>query len=138
MTPTLTVSAGLGLLNTKVTGTDAANPGIMGNQFNYAPHTTVNLGFKQRLPRNFYVGGSLNRVGSYYSEITNDPSLKAGDYTVVNLNTGYEDARWGLRAYVNNLTNRGVLYAQIASRSNNLGVVGAPRTIGVTVDYRFF
>ncbi|OBU85515.1 TonB-dependent receptor [Chromobacterium subtsugae] len=138
VTPTLTVNAGLGLLNTKVTGTDAANPGIMGNQFNYAPHMTVNLGFKQRLPRNFYVGGSLNRVGSYYSEITNDPSLKAGDYTVVNLNTGYEDARWGVRAYVNNLTNRGVLYAQIASRGNNLGVVGAPRTVGVTVDYRFF
>ncbi|WP_434627481.1 TonB-dependent receptor [Chromobacterium sp. CV08] len=138
VTPTLTVSAGIGLLNTKVTGTDAANPGIEGNQFNYAPHTTVNLGFKQRLPRNFYVGGSLNRVGSYYSDIVNNPNLKAGDYTVVNLNTGYEDARWGVRAYVNNLTNRGVLYSQISSRSNNLGVVGAPRTVGLTVDYRFF
>ncbi|MCD5328254.1 TonB-dependent receptor [Chromobacterium piscinae] len=137
VTSMLTISAGLGLLNTKVTATDAAHPGILGNQFNYAPHTTINLGFKQRLPHNFYVGGSLNRVGSYYSEITNDPNLKAGDYTVVNLNTGYEDARWGLRAYVNNLTNRGVLYSQIASRSNNLGVVGAPRTVGVTVDYRF-
>ncbi|MCD4502108.1 TonB-dependent receptor [Chromobacterium vaccinii] len=137
VTPKLTLNAGIGLLNTKVTGTDAANPGIQGNQFNYAPHLTVNLGFKQRLPRNFYIGGSLNRVGSYYSDITNDPTRTAGDYTVANLNTGYEDARWGVRAYVNNLTNQGVLYAQIPARGNNLGVIGAPRTVGVTVDYRF-
>ncbi|MEN3810125.1 TonB-dependent receptor [Chromobacterium piscinae] len=138
VTPKLTVSAGLGLLNTEVTQGTAAQPGIKGNQFNYAPHMTINLGFKQRLDHGFYVGGSLNRVGSYYSEITNDPAATAGGYTVANLDAGYEDARWGVRAYVNNLTNRNQLVSQISVAGQYVvGVVGAPRTVGVTVDYRF-
>ena len=58
VTPRLTLSAGLGLLDTKVTASDAANPGIQGNQFNYAPHLTVNLGFKQRLDHGLFVGGA--------------------------------------------------------------------------------
>ncbi|UTH74272.1 TonB-dependent receptor [Chromobacterium sp. IIBBL 290-4] len=138
VTPKLTVSAGLGLLNTEVTQGTAANPEIKGKQFNYAPHMTLNLGFKQKLINGFYVGGSLNRVGSYYSEITNDRSAIAGGYTVANLNAGYEDARWGVRAYVNNLTNRNQLVSQISVAGQYVvGVVGAPRTVGMTVDYHF-
>lgn len=137
-TPRLMLSAGLGLLNTKVTQSDAANPGIQGNQFNYAPHLTVNLGFKQRLDHGLFVGGSLNRVGSYYSDINNERSRTAGDYTVANLNAGYESAAWTVRGYINNLGNQGVLYAQLPARGNNLGVVGAPRTVGLTLDYRFY
>lgn len=121
-----------------MTQSDAANPGIQGNQFNYAPHLTVNLGFKQRLDHGLFVGGSLNRVGSYYSDINNERSRTAGDYTVANLNAGYESAAWTVRGYINNLGNQGVLYAQLPARGNNLGVVGAPRTVGLTLDYRFY
>lgn len=139
VTPRLTLSAGLGLLDTKVTASDAANPGIQGNQFNYAPHLTVNLGFKQRLDHGLFVGGSLNRVGRYYSDISNSPNGSAGDYTVANLNAGYESAHWTVRGYVNNLSNQGVLYSQVNVRGNYLvGVIGAPRTVGLSVDYRFY
>ncbi|WP_143330328.1 hypothetical protein [Chromobacterium haemolyticum] len=43
--PRLTLSAGLGLLDTKVAQSDAT--GILGNPFNHAPHL-VNLSFKPR------------------------------------------------------------------------------------------
>ena len=78
-------------------------------------------------------------MGRYYSDISNSPSGAAGDYTVANLNAGYESARWTVRGYVNNLSNQGVLYSQVNVRGNYLvGVIGAPRTVGLSVDYRFY
>lgn len=133
VTPHLELFGSLGLLNTEVTEADAANPGIVGNQFNYAPHVTANLGFKQRLESGFFFGGDVGYVSQYYSEVDNDESFEAGGYTVANLHMGFETSQYTLRAYVKNLTDEEVLYY----RTEDLAQVGWPRTFGVTLDYRF-
>jgi iron complex outermembrane receptor protein len=129
----LEVFGSVGWLDTEVTRADAANPQILGNEFNNAPHLTANIGFKAHASDHVFFGAQLTRVGRYFSEIDNDPALRAGGYTVANLDVGYESTHYTVRGYVRNLTNEDVLYY----RTSTLGQVGAPRTFGVIVDYRY-
>lgn len=129
----LELHGSLGWLDTEVTRADAANAEILGNEFNNAPHLTANLGFKAYAGGHFFYGLDLSRTGRYFSEIDNDPQLRAGGYTLVNLSLGYETRSYSLRGYVKNLTDEDVLYYQTAS----LGQVGAPRTLGVVFDYHY-
>ncbi|QDQ27200.1 TonB-dependent receptor [Chitinimonas arctica] len=133
VTRQLELHGSLGWLHTKVNTAPAANPAIAGNHFNYAPRFTANLGFKQRLDGGWYFGGDLTHTGKYYSEIDNNEQFKAGGYTLVDANAGYQRAAWNVRAYVKNATNRNVMFLKTAT----LAQVGQPRTMGVTVDYLF-
>ncbi|HSX60375.1 MAG TPA: TonB-dependent receptor, partial [Tahibacter sp.] len=127
------LNGSVGWLDTEVTRADAANPQILGNEFNNAPHLTASLGFKAYAGEHVFFGAQLNRVGRYFSEIDNDPALRAGGYTLANIDAGYETTHCTVRAYVRNLTNEDVLYY----RTSSLGQVGAPRTFGVIVDWRY-
>lgn len=133
VTPRLELFGSLGLLNSEVTEADAADPDIVGNEFNYAPHLTANLGFKQHLESGLFFGGDISHISQYYSEIDNNEAFKAGKYTIANANIGFETARYTVRAYVKNLTDEEVLYY----RTLDLAQVGWPRTFGITLDYRF-
>lgn len=126
----LEVFGSLGLLNTEITAT----AGLKGNRFNYAPKMTANLGLKKRLDGGWFFGGDFAYVGNYYSEVDNDERMEAGGYSVANLHLGYETDQLSVRAHIRNLADRKVLYY----RTSTLAQVGQPRTVGLTVDYRFW
>ncbi len=130
----LELSGSLGLLQTEVTESD--HPAIAkGNEFGFAPAVNASLGLSHSLGSGFFYGASANYVGEYYSEVTNEESRKAGDYTIANAHIGYETGDFTVRAYVKNMFDEEVLY--FLTRSLDSARVGAPRTFGVVVDYRF-
>lgn len=130
----LEVFGSVGTLNSEITSGKLTEIDVTGKEMSYAPSFTANLGFKQQLPLGLFVGGNANYVGEYYSDVANAENLKAGDYTVVNANAGWSNKMVTVRAYVKNLTDKLVIYRQNASGEAQ---VGAPRTFGVTVDYKF-
>jgi iron complex outermembrane recepter protein len=131
----LQLFASLGLLQSKVKESIANSPQIVGNQFGYAAPLTSSFGFKQQLDMGFYLSGDVNYTGEYYSDVSNNDQLKAGKYTVANLQVGYEKDAYAVRAYVKNLLNDNVIYRKY--EQYNEASVGGPRTLGITLDYRF-
>ena len=136
LTGTLQLYGTLGLLNSKVMQAPDKAMSIKGNAFTYAPELSASLGVKKYWG-NFHLGADVNHVGKYFTDMANDPQMQAGQYTVVNLQSGYELGNTTLRAFVKNVFNEGVITRRFSGNRGNDYYVGAPRTIGVNADYRF-
>lgn len=128
----LEVFSGIGLLHTEVT----KNTTYVGNEFNYAPHFTGNVGFKQRLSSGIFFGSDVTYVGEYYSDINNNELYKAGKYVLVNMNVGYETKHYTIRTYVKNAFDEEAAYF-VSNKNGGSANVVQPATFGVTFDYRF-
>lgn len=135
----------VGLLSTEVKkgGNSVTGNTFVGNDLNSAPSFTANIGFKHKVAGNWYWSGNASYTGEYYSAIDNNQNEKAGDYWLVNLQAGYDAGRYAVRAYVKNLFNADVLYnkdvttERTGPRPAVVADVGAPRTAGVVLDFRF-
>jgi len=132
MTEMLDIHSGIGLLHTKVTK-DAM---YSGNEFNYAPHFTGNIGFKQRFSSGIFFGTDMTYVGEYYSDIDNNELYKAGKYVLVNMNLGYETKHYTIRTYLKNAFDEEAAYF-VSNKNGGSASVLQSRTFGVTFDYRF-
>lgn len=129
----LEVNAGLGLLRSKVDKAPAGAGGIAGKEMTYAPELTATLGLKKQWG-SWTAGANLQHVGEYYTDTANSSTTMGGDYTLLNLNLAYavnDDTT--VRAYVKNALNEDIT---LGKRSTGF-YVGAPRTVGMNVDYRF-
>ena len=100
----------LGLLGTDVgnlgpavaafTGSTNGN----GNELPLAPNVTLSIGADYQVTDRLRVGGRVNYTSDYFSEITNDPGLKVGNYVLLDVNAAYEITdRAELYGYVNNI-----------------------------------
>ncbi|WP_428243518.1 TonB-dependent receptor [Gynuella sp.] len=141
VTPTLEVYETVGLLKSLVTKSTDENPEWKKNEFNYAPSINFGLGLKKYLGLSWSAGLDANYVGEYYSTINNDEDRIAGDYTVVDLNLTYSRGNITVGTYVNNLFNERVTLSQSSYSSwfdagYQEATLGAPRTIGMTVEYK--
>lgn len=143
VTPAFNVYGSLGLLTTKVKKGGSGAASYEGNHFNSAPDLTANVGFKQKLAGKWYWSGNVNYTGEYYTGIDNNPNEKAGDYWLANVQAGYDARRYSVRAYVKNVFNQNILYSKeitterSGTRTAMVADVGAPRTVGVVLDYMF-
>lgn len=129
----LEVNAGLGLLRSKVDKAPAGAGGIAGKEMTYAPELTATLGLKKQWG-SWTAGANLQHVGEYYTDTANSSTTMGGDYTLLNLNLAYavnDDTT--VRAYMKNALNEDIT---LGKRSTGF-YVGAPRTVGMNVDYRF-
>lgn len=135
--PLLEVHGGIGLLRSKITEADALNPATQGNEFNYAPHFTGNIGFEKHLASGFFFGSDLNYIGEYYSDIENNEANTAGKYTLLNLHAGYATKSYTIRTYMKNALDEDVIYYKTSNYAGASAKVGQPRTVGITFDYRF-
>lgn len=129
----LEINAGLGLLRSKVDKAPAGAGGIAGKDMTYAPELTATLGLKKQWGR-WTAGANLQYVGEYYTDTANTSTTMGGDYNLLNLNLAYalnDDTT--LRTYVKNALNEAIV---LGKRTTGF-YVGAPRTVGVNVDYRF-
>ncbi|AZZ92122.1 TonB-dependent receptor [Hahella sp. KA22] len=132
----LEVFGSVGLLKTEVTKAVDGSPDIKGNEFGYAPSVNANLGFAKYFDQGYFAGADVSYVGEYYSDVTNNNDLTAGDYLITNVNAGYENDDFTVRLYVKNLFDEEVLYRQTTTWTSTEAQVGPPRTAGVVVDYR--
>lgn len=137
LSTTLSVNGGIGLLKTEITDAGTDNEAINGNEFNSAPKFSANIGFSKQLNKGYFVGANVAHTASYFSDIENDGIDKAGNYTLVNVHTGYKKDDFQVRAYVNNLTDEEVYYSASTNRFGQSVKVGQSRTFGVSVDFQF-
>jgi outer membrane receptor protein involved in Fe transport len=126
----------LGLQDSKVQETGQWGSNINGKQFSYAPRVTASAGVRKQWGA-FHVELDGNYVASYFTDLDNTEKGKAGDYVVANLKVGYSIGNATLRAFVKNLGNEEVITRRFSGARSNDYYVGAPRTVGVNVDYHF-
>ncbi|MEI8602557.1 TonB-dependent receptor [Shewanella sp. PP-Sp27a-2] len=99
-----------------------------------------NLGFDYAITDAFKVSGDVRHTDGYFSTDTNEPELRVGSYTTVNLNSSYQiNQYFEAFVYARNLLDERAPVAKMADRST--GGVDAyllePREIGVGVRAKF-
>ncbi len=131
-TNTLELRASAGTLKTKVDSTSSENASWQGNELSYSPDLNIGLGFTKYIGESWSVGADSTYVSSYYSDMDNTESDKAGNYVTTNTFVKYTYKDLTIDGYINNITNEDILY-QISSTGAS---VGASRTLGISATYR--
>ncbi|MDE1148942.1 MAG: TonB-dependent receptor [Azospirillaceae bacterium] len=106
---------------------------LAGSEFPYAPHWTLAGGVNLHFGGGFV--GNLNanwRDAVYTSVGTNQSQYRVDARTVVNTRVGYETDHWGAYLFVANLLDE--KYEQYVYAAQNRAILGAPRTIGGTLE----
>lgn len=106
-----------------------------GNKLPWAPEYTYNLGVAYRHENGLFASADLLGTGEQYFDAAN--ALREGGYRTVDLRTGYESDDIDVSLWVKNLMDEGYVVKKVTSSSNTLVEDGAPRTFGVTVNWRF-
>lgn len=141
--PSLTLTAGLGLLDTEVKGGTVSGVSVDGTRLASAPSVSFAGAIDWRAFANDSYTTTLHLDGTYSTRQYFDPwnKLSQDSYGLLNARVDFRFAedRWGVALWGKNLadkfyfTNRidlpsfGYLYEHI----------GNPRTYGITLDYRF-
>ena len=151
----LLVSAGVGYvdsrINKNVIGLDTVtDPATFAVQERVTPKGTRVVGIPQitanatarysfavgNLPA--FVGGSVQRVGSYNSDFRTSPGANRvlGGYTALDLRGGVDIRDLSLTMFINNATNARPYVFQSSLPPETVGSI-RPRTTGVVATYRF-
>ncbi|MEM7427074.1 MAG: TonB-dependent receptor [Pseudomonadota bacterium] len=121
----VTLSAGVGLLHTKITEND---PRVRGNRIGQDPEVTVGgTVVWQALPW-LALDAKANYVSSYFTNFEQRVGQNSGDFAIVDLGATIEHDGWKARAFIRNLTDElGYLARGTADGS---GRVTPPFTVG--------
>ncbi|MBB6011753.1 iron complex outermembrane receptor protein [Aquamicrobium lusatiense] len=133
------VNAGIGYTHSRLTGqpTPVLPLPIEGNQVPHTPEWTANLGLSYRMSGegigvsgDFYANATYQFVGARYPDVQN--SVKMDAYHMINAKIGWENERFGVNAFVNNLLDeRPIYYAASYSPEVTAVIAGRGRVFGV-------
>ncbi len=129
----LTVSAGIGLLDTKVleaAGLDVA----VGNRFGFAPPVTINLGFDWQAVDRILIDGRVSFSGGYFGDVVNDAGFTGGQYAIADFGIAYDFGPVTARAFVQNAFDE---LAFLSRTGDDNARVTRPRTFGLTLSGDF-
>ncbi|MFA7441275.1 MAG: TonB-dependent receptor [Sphingomonadaceae bacterium] len=141
----LTLSTGIGLIDTKVLQGTVQGENVRGNRLVSAPSFTLTSSVDWMVPIGAW-GAADARVDLSYAskqhyDILNRETTTEGGYALVNSRVRFhpENDRYGVAFWVKNLTN--TFYRTNKIDASGLGFiythVNPPRTYGVTVDMKF-
>jgi outer membrane receptor protein involved in Fe transport len=130
----LQLSAGAGLLDTRIDQTAATTDPLLHKEFARAPHFTGALGLTWRPAQAWSVSVQARHNAGYFSDDANTRARRIGDVTVMDLNARYDRKAWSVFAYARNLLDRFYLTSLFSATQ---GAVGEPREVGVGVEARF-
>lgn len=111
VTDVLTLYAGYGLADTKITDIDSQNPAdraaIIGNRTPFAANYNANAGFQVVQPLSgtleLVARGDYTRTGSIWYDQRNQPNTKRSPIDVVDARLGLANERWELTLWSKNL-----------------------------------
>ena len=137
---TVTLSAALGLVNAEfdsytdnvlrsVLGPHAAGYEFGGNDINFVPEYTANLGAHIELPWNLYTNWEVQGIGDYWLDEANTAEQEA--YALVNARIGYKRDNWELFVYARNLTDEDYSNNALDLRYTDYSNPAAPRPAGM-------
>lgn len=131
------VFGSVGLLESEFTSFPLS-PGIVGNELQEAPSTTLALGFDYDVTPKFNVGANANYTSSYFSNFANDPAQRVPERTIVNLNATYMPRdNVEVYGYVTNLFDERSPTFTFSTGVNASGGVSFPRQVGVGARVKF-
>jgi iron complex outermembrane receptor protein len=113
-----------------------------GNHLIQAPSYTANLAAQYTMPvrdgDSTFLRAEYSYIGKQFFEPTNDVNQMQAGYGLVNLSAGYatSDNRSQITAWVHNVGDIQYVLATVAGPPY-AGVVGAPRTFGVTLRHKW-
>jgi len=111
-----------------------------GNKMPNTPDYTCSLGTQYRHESGFFGRVDLLGTGEMYGNVQNDDHVKLDRYCLVNLRAGYESETYDIILWCKNAFDE-VYYTSAFDYGARepIGVAqnGDPRTVGVTVTYRF-
>jgi iron complex outermembrane receptor protein len=111
---------------------------LSGKRLPNAPSYTYNLGAMYRHDSGFFGRVDLNGVGDMYTDAQNTEITKIESYQLVNLRLGYETESLSLVLWAKNLFDKDYYTVTYAWRDGSvLAGDGAPRSVGLTLTYRF-
>ena len=131
VTASTELSSSVGFTKTEVVSY-SADSAYEGNELPSAPAFDVSAGITQYLGDSFKVSADVMYVGEYYSDLSNDEDLLAGDYVTANLRAGYIWNDLEADVYIKNLANEEIIYFDNSDRWS----VGQTRTVGFNLTYR--
>jgi iron complex outermembrane receptor protein len=142
----LTITSNLGLLQAKIDSNEISGSGssLHGHQLALSPHVTWSNVVDYKLPCEdgaFDFQLSANFKSHQFFDAPNSPFLTQRPYWIENARIGYafDDSRWEVAGFVRNLSGQ-KYYLDIFDLSFigfYQGIMGAPRTFGGEVNYRF-
>ena len=135
----LTLTANLGLLDAKVDSSE-----YPGHQLPLSPHVTLSTMADYKTP--FWDGNldfqfSANFKSHQFFDVANSPYLTQNAYWLENARVAYsfDDDHWEAAAFVRNLSGEKYFLDvfDLSFVGFYQGIMGAPRTFGAEVNYRF-
>lgn len=141
----LTLSAGIGILDTELDTFDGANGAVpKGNEQPDAPDLTTNVAASYDFTVSDSLSAQLSVDGRYQDEAfhdaLNDPLLASDSYWVFNARlSAYLEDQWEFIAWGKNLTNEEYVVqgSNQIPLGNGFRVYGPPKTYGITVIRHF-
>lgn len=140
----LSVRAGLGLLNAKIKQGILSGVDVKGNRLSNAPSVSANAGLDITLMDDdagkLSLHPDISYVSSQYFEVFNVPRLRQSGYALFGGHIDFERGPFSASIWGKNLTNKFYLTSRVDLTGGfgfDYNHVGAPRTYGVTVGYKF-
>lgn len=128
-----TVTAGLGLLDTRIQRADGLDVAV-GNSFGFAPPFTVNIGFDWRAIDRLKVDGRVAFSGGYFGDVVNDAGFNGGNFAIADFGIAYDFGPVTARAFVQNAFDDLAFLSRTGDRNARLT---RPRTFGLTLSGDF-
>jgi outer membrane receptor protein involved in Fe transport len=132
----LSITAGLGLLHTKLTRALSRADPLLGKEFQRAPHLTGSLGLDWRPAAGLRVSGQLRHNAGYFSDDANDPLRRIDPATTVDARAEWSCGLLSVAVYSRNLFDEFHL-TYLFAPSSGLATAGEPRRIGIEVTAAF-
>lgn len=138
--PGLTVSSGLGLLETRV---EKSNVGGVneGNTLGNAPKVEWQntISYRWQLRDGLTASAALEAIyrGSTYYYVQNNPFQRQGAYWLFNPRIGIDGERWTARAFILNAGDRHYFREIFNDGGSIIGFPAPPRTFGFSLGYRW-
>ncbi|TWB42150.1 TonB-dependent receptor [Nitrospirillum viridazoti] len=138
ISPVVDWYASVGYLRTKfdelhLPNGSSATVDLTGSEFPYAPHWTLAGGVNLHFGGGFVANLNANWRDAVFTAVgATQGQYRVGARAIANTRVGYDAGLWGAYLFVNNLTDEH--YAQYVLTSQNRAILGAPRTIGGTLE----
>jgi outer membrane receptor protein involved in Fe transport len=138
-TPRLTARAAVGLLNAKITRTDAESEALHGREFARSPGATASAAIDWRPIDPLRLSTQIRHNGSYFSDDEGTVSRRIGRATFVDARASWTAGRTTLFGYVRNVfdTFRLRLLFAPPTQPNALATAHDPREVGIGIERSF-
>lgn len=134
--PHFSLSAGLGLLDTRITRTIEVSDPIRGKQFQRSPHLSGSVAISWNPAKTLHFSAQMRHNGRYFSDDTEDYERRIAASTSVDAKVSWTFSRFTVFGYARNLLDEFHLTYKFSAGSG-LATASDPRELGLGLEASF-